>query len=62
VTVPSNQWQELRLEAAGTTFRGLLNGQPVAEASDSRFGMGRIGLWTKADSTTCFDAVTAAAP
>ena len=64
VAVPSGQWQELRLEATGTSFRGFLNldGQPVVEASDGSYAEGRVGLWTKADSVTCFDNVQVQAP
>jgi len=46
-----------RLEVVGDTLRGFLNGQLVVEASDSTFRAGRVGLWTKADSVTCFDDV-----
>ncbi len=53
--VASGQWQELRLEASGDRLRGLLNGQPVVEATDASYKAGRVGLWTKADSVTCFD-------
>jgi hypothetical protein len=35
-----------------------LDGTRLAEASDSTFGSGRVGLWTKADSQTCFDDLT----
>ncbi len=60
--VGRGQWQELRVEARGTTLRGFLNGQPVVEATDSTFKTaGRIGLWTKSDSVTCFDGVEAQA-
>src|SRR3989442_11618010 len=55
--VASGQWQELRLEAAGTRLRGSLNGQLVVEATDATYRAGRVGLWTKADSVTCFDDV-----
>jgi hypothetical protein len=58
--VPSEQWQELRVEVRGNTYRGFHNGQQVVEASDDTFkAAGRIGLWTKADSMTCFDDVEA---
>ena len=57
VQVPSGQWQELRVEVTGNHFRGFLNGQPVVEASDDAYRAGRVGLWTKADSVTCFDDV-----
>lgn len=57
----SGRWQELRLEAEGTRLAGFLNGQRVVEATDGTFRSGRIGLWTKADSVTCFDNVRATA-
>jgi hypothetical protein len=55
--VAQGQWQELKLEVLGDKLRGFLNGQLVVEASDSTYKAGRIGLWTKADSVTCFDDV-----
>ena len=60
--VASGQWQELRVEVAGNHFRGFLNGQPVVEASDDTYQAGQVGLWTKADSVTCFDEVEATVP
>jgi hypothetical protein len=56
-TVRAGQWQELRLEAIGNQFSGFLNGELVVQASDDDYAAGRVGLWTKADSTTCFDDV-----
>ena len=55
VKVPPGQWQELKLEVEGNRFRGYLNGQLVVEATDDAFAAGGVGLWTKADSVTCFD-------
>ena len=55
--VVAGQWQELRLEIVGDRLRGSLNGQLVVEATDSTYKAGRVGLWTKADSVTCFDDV-----
>ena len=55
--VVAGQWQELRLEILGDRLRGFLNGQLVVEATDSTYKAGRVGLWTKADSITCFDDV-----
>ncbi len=60
--VPSGQWQELRVEAVGNRFRGFLNGQQVVEVADDTYQAGQIGLWTKADSVTCFDDVEARMP
>jgi hypothetical protein len=59
VQVPSGRWQELRLEVQANRFRGFLDGQLVVEATDDTFRSGGVGLWTKADSVTCFDDVTA---
>lgn len=53
----SGTWQELRVEMMGNRFRGFLNGKQVVEATDDAFKAGKIGLWTKADSITCFDNV-----
>ncbi len=57
--VPSGTWQELRVEVKGNTMRGFLNGKLVVEARDDTFKAGKVGLWTKADSVTCFDNVKA---
>ena len=57
VRVPAGRWQELKVEAVGNRFRGFLDGQPVMEATDDCYPAGRVGLWTKADSITCFDNV-----
>jgi Domain of Unknown Function (DUF1080) len=59
--VPSGTWQELRVEVKGNTIRGFLNGKLVVEARDDTFKAGKVGLWTKADSVTCFDNVKATA-
>lgn len=53
----SGVWQELRGEVEGTMLRGYLGGVLVVEATDTTFREGRAGLWTKADSVTCFDDV-----
>jgi hypothetical protein len=60
--VPTGQWQELRVEAVGNRFRGFLNGQQVVEVTDDTYQAGQVGLWTKADSVTCFDDVEARIP
>ena len=60
--VLSGRWQELRVEVVGSRIRGFLDGQLVVEASDNTFKSGKIGLWTKADSVTCFDDVEVRTP
>src|SRR5829696_9038808 len=55
VKVPAGQWHELKVEVEGNRFRGYLNDQLVAEATDDAYPVGGVGLWTKADSVTDFD-------
>ncbi len=59
--VPSGQWEELRVEVKGNAIRGFLDGKLVVETHDDTFKAGKVGLWTKADSVTCFDNVKATA-
>lgn len=55
--VTTERWQLMRIEATGNRFRGFLDDQMVVEAVDDALPAGRVGLWTKADSITCFDDV-----
>lgn len=50
-------WQEMRVEMIGNRIRGWLDDRLVIEATDDTFQKGRVGLWTKADSLSCFDDV-----
>lgn len=59
--VPSGRWQALRAEVTGPRIRGFLNDRLAVEATDNTYRAGTIGLWTKADSVTCFDGVDAKA-
>lgn len=52
--VPSGVWQTLEVEARGPRLRWALEGRPLAEVEDSTYSGGGIGLWTKADSRSCF--------
>ena len=53
--VAAGEWHELRLEVAGDRMRGYLDRQLVVEAVDGTYKAGRVGVWTKADSVSCFD-------
>lgn len=55
--VRAGVWQELRVEIVANRMRGYFNGELLVVANDDAFPAGRIGLWTKADSITCFDDV-----
>lgn len=58
-SVPSNQWLRLRVEFKGNRFAAIYNGKRIFEVEDSTFkDAGKVGLWTKADSVTLFDAVS----
>ena len=52
--VPTGVWQALSIEARGPRIRWALEGQALAEVDDATYDSGGIGLWTKADSVTCF--------
>ncbi|WP_431014878.1 family 16 glycoside hydrolase [Bradyrhizobium pachyrhizi] len=59
IAVPANQWSSLRVEFAGSRFKAIYNGKTVFEVEDGTFAdAGMVGLWTKADSVTLFDAIT----
>jgi hypothetical protein len=52
-------WHLLGIEASGGSIRCFLDGTKLLEAQDATFpGPGRVGLWTKADAQTHFDAFT----
>ena len=54
--VPSGAWSELKVVAKGILFEAYLNGQKLYQVEDATFTEpGRVGVWTKADSVTCFD-------
>jgi hypothetical protein len=58
VSVAANQWHTLRVDFAGTRFKVTFNDKPLFEVEDATFAdAGMIGLWTKADSVTVFDAL-----
>jgi hypothetical protein len=59
--VASGVWHELAVEARGDRIRIRYDGEWVIEHRDQSFSAGRVGLWTKADSVTCFDDVVVTA-
>jgi len=60
--VASGVWHELAVEVRGDRIRVRYDGEWVIDHQDSSFSAGRIGLWTKADSVTCFDDVGVSVP
>lgn len=62
-TVPSERWSTLEVAFSGSTFTVAFDGRPIFEVEDATFaGAGKVGLWTKADSVTEFDAFEIESP
>jgi hypothetical protein len=60
VPVPLGVWSSLRVLVRSNTFSVWLNGNPLFDVEDETFtSAGKLGLWTKADSVTLFDTLTA---
>jgi hypothetical protein len=58
--VAANAWHMLAIEARGNRLKVFWEGKPIIEAEDDAFtDAGRVGVWTKADSVTYFDALSA---
>lgn len=60
--VPAQTWSTLAVTFSGTHFAVTFDGEPLFEVEDATFtSAGKVGLWTKADSVTYFDAFEATA-
>jgi hypothetical protein len=60
VPVASGVWHTLRADMRGDHIEVFFNDKKVIDVHDGRFSAaGRIGVWTKADSRTLFDDLTA---
>jgi hypothetical protein len=61
--VAKNVWHRISVEAKGDRFVVTFDDKPILDARDSAFsGLGKVGVWTKADSVTQFDDLSATAP
>jgi hypothetical protein len=61
--VASKTWHKLAVEARGDRFVVTFDGKQILDARDATFAdAGKVGVWTKADSVTQFDDLTASAP
>ncbi len=59
VTVAKSTWHTMKVDAAGNHFVLWFDGKKVLDATDGTFkDVGRVGLWTKADSVIQFDDLT----
>ncbi|HZL70836.1 MAG TPA: family 16 glycoside hydrolase [Planctomycetota bacterium] len=60
VKLKKDEWHTLSVEHKGTAIVVFLNDEKLIEAEDKAISdAGKIGLWTKADSVTCFDDLRA---
>jgi hypothetical protein len=58
--VSANAWHSLAIEARGNRLQVFWENKPIIDATDDTFkDAGKVGVWTKADSVTYFDALTA---
>ena len=58
IKVTSNEWHTLGLRAEDDRFTISFDGKQLFTTVDSTFAKaGKVGLWTKADSVTHFDAI-----
>ena len=54
--VATNQWHTIRVDFQGNHFTVSLDGKKAIDWDDETFkDAGKVGVWTKADSTTLFD-------
>jgi len=59
ITVTPKQWHELKVVCVGNQITCYFDGKQVIQATDDTFkDVGRVGMWTKADSVTYFDDFT----
>ncbi len=56
--IASNTWYNLSVEIRGRSIKGFLDGRLIIEYTAEKPVTGFVGLWTKADSVTCFDGLT----
>jgi len=62
VQVTSGRWHTLRVVARGDHIVCYFDGQKLIDTHDATYGIGKVGLWTKADSVTAFDDLTVVKP
>jgi pyruvate,water dikinase len=56
--IRTGEWHQLQVDVSASLVRGFLDGDLVIEYVNERCLSGSFGLWTKADSVVCFDALT----
>lgn len=55
IEIPKGTWHELKISCTGNKIRCWLNGsEAIPELTDNSFQRGKVGYWTKSDSTVYF--------
>jgi hypothetical protein len=58
IKIPAGEWHKIRIVQKGEQIECYLDGKKELEAKDDTFkDAGKIGLWSKADAQTRFDAL-----
>ncbi len=56
--IEAEKWYALKVEVIGNHIKGYVDEEIVIEYDTDRDLQGYVGLWTKADSVTCFDTLS----
>jgi hypothetical protein len=60
VKVKAGEWHKLKVEVKGNKMEGYLDGEKMWEITDDTYkDSGKVGLWSKSDAQTRFDAFKA---
>jgi len=55
VVTPSRRWHDITLKVKGTQVKGYVNGKQYLAFTLPAPVVGKVGIWTKADSVVYFD-------
>ena len=59
ISIPAGQWFSIRIIQKGRKIQCFLDGKKYIETEDDTFlSSGGVGLWSKADAATSFDALS----
>jgi pyruvate,water dikinase len=56
--IETAEWYRIKVEISGKTLKGYLDNELLIEYTAERSLNGYVGIWTKADSVTHFDALS----
>ncbi len=56
--IESEKWYALKVKVKGNQIRGYVDDELLIEYLSDKDTQGYVGIWTKADSVTCFDSLS----